>query len=490
MDDVAGVGDALMRQLADVDQALEPIADTDERAEVDELGDRAVDDVADVEVRDRGVPRIRLQATDREADPTSFVVDVDDLGLDLLTDLIAGVGIVDLVPRELALVDQPVDTPEVDEYAERCDRANRPGDLLTDLQTAEQFVPLLAPLLVQGDLLGEDETVRLAVDLEDLQPELAADERHELLGDLLGGIPRLVVLRAAREVHDLTDRNEAANAAVDDEAALVVVDDRRLDDDARLELLLHGAPLALQAGPAERQDDVPLGRLRLEHVDEDRVADIEGSLALTTATEQLAVADDTLALGPDVDQDLILVDPDDLTLDDVAVLEALDVRVLLGEQLLHRRRLRPEGAGGNGLLVLIAGGGRMRGLFRAEDGFGLGARFRVGFLRHGLRRRFGLRSDLDLRLRGGGGFVCGGGGLVGDGNRRDGIFGRLVGDGGGGLRLRRGPARLLFGQGVGHSWWWIRARESGTARATLKPGPKRSGGPWCSTPRSAPSCVE
>ena len=81
---VARMGDALMRQLADVDEALEPLAHPDERTEVDDLGDGALDDVADLEVRDRGVPRVGLQAADREADPATLVVDVDDLGLDLL----------------------------------------------------------------------------------------------------------------------------------------------------------------------------------------------------------------------------------------------------------------------------------------------------------------------------------------------------------------------------------------------------------------------
>ena len=41
VDDVAGVRHALVRELADVDQALEPVADPDEGAEVDDLGDRA-----------------------------------------------------------------------------------------------------------------------------------------------------------------------------------------------------------------------------------------------------------------------------------------------------------------------------------------------------------------------------------------------------------------------------------------------------------------
>ena len=170
-------------------------------------------------------------------------------------------------------MDEAVDAAEVDEDAERRDRAHGAGDLLADLEAAEELVALLAALLVQRDLLGQDEAIGLAVDLEDLQAELAADERLQLLGDLLGRVARLVVLGPAREVDDLADRDEAADAAVDDEAALVVVDDRGLDDDARVELLLHRAPLALEAGSAQRQDRVALLRLRLEDVDEDGVAD-------------------------------------------------------------------------------------------------------------------------------------------------------------------------------------------------------------------------
>src|SRR4051794_40372291 len=379
VDDIARMGDALVGQLADVDQALEPVAHADERAEVDELRDRAIDDVADLEVRDGGVPRVRLEATDRQADATPLVVDVDDLGLDLLADVIAGLGVVDLVPRQLALVDEPVDAAQIDEHAEGRDRTDRAGDLLADLQAAEQLVTLLAALLVERDLLGQDQSVGLAVDLEDLEPELAADERHQLLGDLLGRVARLVVLGSPREVDDLADRHEAADAAVDDEAALVVVDDRRLDDDARLELLLHGAPLALQPRSAQRQDDVALRRLGLQDVDEDRVADREGRLRLGVATEELAIADDALALGADVDEDLVLVDPHDVAFDDVTVLEALDVGVLLREQLLHGRWLR---AGRRGRRRRRRGGLDRLGLSGGIRGVGRSGRVGgVGFSR-------------------------------------------------------------------------------------------------------------
>ena len=158
-------------------------------------------------------------------------------------------------------------------------RAHRAGHLLADLEAAEELVALLAPLLVERDLLRQDEAVGLAVDLQDLEPHLAADEGLELLGDLLGRVARLVVLGPAREVDDLADGHEAADAAVDDEAALVVVDDRRLDDDAGVELLLHRAPLALEAGSPQREDRVALVRLGLQDVDQDGVADARARAA-------------------------------------------------------------------------------------------------------------------------------------------------------------------------------------------------------------------
>src|SRR5664279_2175806 len=236
VDHVSRMGDALLRELADVDQALEAVAYPHKGAEVDKLGDGPIDDVANLEVGHRGMPRIRLQTADRQADPATLVVDVDDFRLDLFAHLVAGLGVVDLVPGELALVDQAVDPAQVDEHAEGRDRADGAGDLLADLEAAEQLVALLAALLVESHLLRQDQAVGLAVDLQDLQPKLAPDEGLELLGDLLGGIPGLVVLGPAREVDDLADRHETADPAVDDQATLVVVDDRRFDDHARLEL--------------------------------------------------------------------------------------------------------------------------------------------------------------------------------------------------------------------------------------------------------------
>ena len=289
-------------------------------------------------------------------------------------------------------------------------------------------------------------------------------------------------------------------------------------------------------------------RLGLEDVDEDRVADVEGRLALAMTTEQLAIADDAFALRTDVDEDLVLVDPNDVALDHVAVLEALDVGVLLGQQLGHRGRLRPEVARGRGLRLLVVAGSRcIRGIgvadrlrsqvrlrsalvrrwllppgrVSARGALGVaghsaapvvgwagrrsvpGARPRpkrrprrpgpaIRLQRLGSRRRprgrRGRRPRAVPRRRrrrpqcpprwrplaaiggvGGGRLVSGrfggvrdGGGLVGD-LRRDGVIVRRWGVGGDRFRLRRGPARLVFGQQSGRSLSWIHSRESQTA---------------------------
>src|ERR1035437_2236119 len=77
------------------------------------------------------------------------------------------------------------------------------------------------------------------------------------------------------------------------------------------------------------------------------------------AAVELAVRDDTFAFGADVDQDLVTVDPDDCPLDDIAVLEAADVGVLLGEELLHRGGLSSLDDGRGGLFLRLLGGGRI-----------------------------------------------------------------------------------------------------------------------------------
>ncbi len=375
---------------------------------------------------------------------------------------------------------QAIDPAQVDEHAERGDAAHLALDLLSDLQAAEELVALLAALLVEGHLLGQDEAVGLAVDLEDLQAEGAADKGLQLLGDLLGGVARLLVTRSAGEVDDLADRDKPSHSEVDDQATLVVVDHLRLDDLARVEALLHCAPLALEAGPTQRKDRMSLRGLRLEDVDENLVAHLQlgpllvPAVSRTAAADQLTVADDSLALAAEVDQDLVRIDADDGALDHVAVLEALHLVVGIVEQLRHRHRL----FGGDGAVQVgsLRLGGRLLhrgGRFRRSRVFGTGRL--LGSC--GLIGRHWLVGDGDSDATGlvARRFSSGRGGSV---TLHDGVVARAGGRigrlhvlerlelRGAGLGLGR-PRRLLIGL-VGQVWFTLLLNQSPCSKNALR----------------------
>ena len=285
---VARVEDAIVGEFTDMDEPLEAVAHAHEGAEVHQLRDGALHKVADLDIRNGGMPWVWLQLADGEADAAALRIDVDHFGVDHVAHLVIGLRVRNLRPADLALMDEAVDSAKVDEEAERRNRAHAATHLLADREGAEELVTLLASLLIVRNLLREDQAIPLAVHLKDLHAQLAANVRLQLLGDLLDRVARCISRRTAWEVNDLADRHEAANATINDESTLVVINDGGLNDGARVQLLLHGAPLALQAGAADGEDNVSVFRLRLHHIDKHRVANVEGWTLFAVSTVQLA----------------------------------------------------------------------------------------------------------------------------------------------------------------------------------------------------------
>ena len=112
----------LLGHLGDVDQALDAVAEVDEGAERDELGDNALNDGVNRVLLDERAPRILGGLLETEGDALAVEIDVENLNLDLLADLDDLGGVVDMVPGELGDVNQAVDAAEVDEGAEVDDR--------------------------------------------------------------------------------------------------------------------------------------------------------------------------------------------------------------------------------------------------------------------------------------------------------------------------------------------------------------------------------
>src|SRR3712207_6760193 len=153
----------------------------------------------------------------------------------------------------------------------------------------------------------------------------------------------LVKIRDAADVHQRGGQ-EAAHPEVDDQAALDDLDDRAVDRLAGLGGALDPAPGALEAGALLGQDQAAV----LVLLGEDQRVDLVAELDLLVRVDRLAdrelvVGDDPLALVADVDEDLVLVDPDDPARDDVALLEGDDRRVVVGQDAAVDLEQEPVG---------------------------------------------------------------------------------------------------------------------------------------------------
>src|SRR3989442_1854635 len=305
-----------------MEESFDAVADLEEGAVLLDLRDLPLDDGAGWESLFDVVPGILAQLAEAERDARCLRVELDDLDAHILSHLehIADVG--HTVPGELGDMDEAIRSAQVDERAVGRQSGHLAVDLVADLQLFEELAPLAGPVFVEGGLLADDQPVAVAVDLEDLDADALADQLLEVRAVGAGG---------------LGGRQEAAQAQdVDDQAALVLLADLSVHHLAGGLLILRLDPDRLGAGAAQRQDDVAVLVFRLQHEDLDVVAGVQiGRSCL--AGPQFPAGDDAFGFRADIDQNLIGIDPDDDTIDDVTVGYALTGSLLLIEELLHRR---------------------------------------------------------------------------------------------------------------------------------------------------------
>ena len=232
-------------------------------------------------------------------------------------------------------MDEAVGAAEVDEDAEAADAGDLARADLALAQLGEEAVLLLGAPFLHGGALGQDDPVAAAVDLDDLEAQVAADEVGEAAAALaVGG-----------GAHDLAQRDEGVDALdVDQQAALVEAGDAGLEDRAALVAVLEFPPALLAAGPVDGEQQLVLFDLRLQHVDEQGVADGQGAALLGRQGVHLAGGDDALRLGADVDDEAVAGAADERAFDDVATLQVREGRTGLIKQLGHGEL----GAGGGG----------------------------------------------------------------------------------------------------------------------------------------------
>src|SRR3954468_9959025 len=328
--DLARVLDVLLSELGDVHEPLDALEDLHERAERDDLGDGALELVAHVVGVHHALPRVLLGLLEAQGDALAVAVDVEHLDLDGLADRQHLGRVIDVRPGKLGDVDQAVDAVEVHERAEVDDVRDLALDDQARLQALQDRLALLLALLLQHRAAREDDVVAGAIELYDLR---------------LDGLAQVLVqIRDPPDVHQRGGQ-EAADAQVDDQAALDDLDDRAVDGLTGVGRSLDLAPGALEAGALLGQDQAAVLVLLGEDERVDFLAELNFLIRIyRLADRELVVGDDPFALVSDVDQDLVLVDPDDLPGDDVAFFEGNDRGVVVRDDLAVDLEEHPVGA--------------------------------------------------------------------------------------------------------------------------------------------------
>src|SRR3954451_22331624 len=317
-DDLARVLDVVLCELADVDEPFDARQDLDERAERDDLRHLAGDDVALVIALEHLLPRIGLRLLESERDALTLAIDVENLDLDLLADLEHLGRMVDVAPRQLADVDQPVHPVEIDERAEVDDVRDRPGDDVAGVEAVEDALAVGLALLLEHRAARQHDVVARAVQLDDLAAQLLRQELVEILD--------------AANVDERRGQ-EPTHAEVEDEAALDDLDHAAVDRLALLVGRLDRLPGDLEPGALLREDQPTFGVLLRHHERGDLVADADLVRRIHRAADrELADGDDAFRLVTDVDEDLVLVDANDGAVHDLSLVDRREGRLVVGNE--------------------------------------------------------------------------------------------------------------------------------------------------------------
>ncbi len=292
------------RHLGDVDQALDAAFELDERPVIGDRHDLAAHlRAARVALID-ALPRIRRELLETERDPLPLAIEIEDLDLELVADGDDFRRMAHAAPREIGEMQKPVDAAEVHERAEVGDVLDDPFALLADGELREKLFLLLVALFLENDAARNDDVAAPLVELDDFAVEIFADEIVEI-----GNLPQ----------RDLRPGQEGVDAEqLHDESALDAVIDAGAHGLAVVVRVLDVVPRLDEVGLFLREDDEAVLVFHLLEVDVEYVP-----LRDRFDVRELRDGDRTLALEPDVEDDLVARHLVDGSLDDVAFLKLL-----------------------------------------------------------------------------------------------------------------------------------------------------------------------
>ena len=216
LNQIAGMADSLgPGHFADVHQTLDTLFELDEGSVAHHVYDCAADLCADgIAVLDF-FPRTGRFLLQTQSNLFFFVVDVEDLDLDLFVDGNHFRGVVDASPTHVGDVQEAVDSAQVDEGAELSDIFDHALAALADFEILQQLGFLFSALGFDQSATADDDVTAGLVDFQDDALDRAADE--------------IADVGRATDV-DLTGRQEHVHADVDQQSAFDFAGDLSGDD--------------------------------------------------------------------------------------------------------------------------------------------------------------------------------------------------------------------------------------------------------------------
>src|SRR5262249_19245708 len=138
-------------------------------AVVGDVGDPAFEPRADRELRLDALPRIVEQLLHAQRDAVGLVVDLDDLDLDVLTDVEHLGRMIDAAPSDVGHMQQAVNAAKIDERTIVGDVLDHAVDDLTFFKVLHQLLTLLGARLLQHGSARHDDVAAAAIHLENLE---------------------------------------------------------------------------------------------------------------------------------------------------------------------------------------------------------------------------------------------------------------------------------------------------------------------------------
>ncbi|EGE57140.1 hypothetical protein RHECNPAF_470013 [Rhizobium etli CNPAF512] len=314
--DLAGVNVLLgPGHFRDVDQAFDARLQLDECTVVGDIRDGTGNLLAFRILGLDAIPRIGLELLHAERDAVGFLVDADDLNLDLLADVQDFRRMVHAAPCHVGDVQQAVDAAEVDERTVIGDVLDDAVNNLAFFEVLNDFRTLLGTGFFQNRPARYDDVAAALVHLEDFEGLRVVHQWGNV---------------ADRADIDLRTRQEGDRAVeVDREAALDLVEDHAFDALAGFELGFELDPAFFAASLLARQNGFAKRVFDALDIDFDFVADLQRTVL--GACAEFLERDAAFNFEADVDNGHVLLDTRDDALGDIAFCE-----VVLCERLFEK----------------------------------------------------------------------------------------------------------------------------------------------------------